>query len=128
MGQVGKRDQVLNYSEKIRRLDNHGGQLFVRQSGHLGGAVDGDNDFLSGLQLGHNWQTGNLLYGAEGDISFGDSEGTWLVQGLFAYTVGKREQNRFVFGYQFKEAEFRDGGLNTEFGYNGPMAGFNFRF
>lgn len=40
--------------------------------GHLGGAVDGDNDFLGGLQLGHNWQNGNLLYGAEGDISFGD--------------------------------------------------------
>jgi len=24
-----------------------------------------------------------------GDVSFGDSEGTWLVQGLFAYTVGR---------------------------------------
>ena len=31
--------------------------------GHLGGAIDGDNDFLGGLQLGHNWQNGNLLYG-----------------------------------------------------------------
>jgi outer membrane immunogenic protein len=40
--------------------------------GHVGGAADGDNDFLSGLQLGHNWQNGNLFYGAEGDISFGD--------------------------------------------------------
>jgi outer membrane immunogenic protein len=40
--------------------------------GHLGGAVDGDNDFLGGLHLGYNWQNGNLLYGAEGDISFGD--------------------------------------------------------
>jgi hypothetical protein len=63
-----------------------------------------------------------------GDVSFGDSEGTWLVQGLFAYTVGKRQRNRIVFGYQYKEAEFRDGDLITEFAYKGPMAGFNFRF
>ena len=63
-----------------------------------------------------------------GDLSFGDSEGTWLVQGLFAYTVGKRQQNRILFGYQYKEAEFQDGGLNSDFSYAGPMAGFNFRF
>lgn len=62
------------------------------------------------------------------DLSFGDSEGTWLVQGLFAYTVGKRQQNRILFGYQYKQAEFKDGGLNQEFTYSGPMAGFNFRF
>ncbi len=62
------------------------------------------------------------------DLSFGDSEGTWLVQGLFAYTVGKRQQNRILFGYQYKEAEFRDGGLDSEFSYAGPIAGFNFRF
>jgi hypothetical protein len=63
-----------------------------------------------------------------GDVSFGDSKGTWLVQGLFAYTVGKRQRNRIVFGYQYKEAEFREGDLITEFTYNGPIAGFNFRF
>ena len=26
---------------------------------------------------------------------------------LFAYTVGKREMNRIIFGYQIKEAEFK---------------------
>jgi hypothetical protein len=62
------------------------------------------------------------------DLSFGDSEGTALIQGLFAYTVGKRQQNRILFGYQYKEAEFQDGGLNQELAYGGPMAGFNFRF
>ena len=62
------------------------------------------------------------------DLSFGDSEGTALVQGLFAYTVGKRQQNRIVFGYQYKEAEFKDGGLEQDFSFSGPMAGFNFRF
>ena len=63
-----------------------------------------------------------------GDMSFGDSEGTWLVQGLFAYTVGKRQQNRILFGYQYKQAEYKNGELKTEFSYYGPMAGFNFRF
>lgn len=63
-----------------------------------------------------------------GDFSFGDSEGSWLAHGLFAYTVGKRQQNRILFGYQYKAAEFRDGGLNSDYVYSGPIAGFNFRF
>ena len=63
-----------------------------------------------------------------GDVSFGDSKGTWLVQGLIAYTVGKRQQNRILFGYQYKQAEYKDGDLTTDFTYYGPMAGFNFRF
>ena len=62
------------------------------------------------------------------DLSFGDSDGTALVQGLFAYTVGKKQQNRILFGYQYKQAEFEDDGLNQKFKYDGPMAGFNFRF
>jgi len=88
------------------------------------------NDFYDALvglryrfDLSERW---GLLTRA--DLSFGDSEGTWLVQGLFAYTVGKRQQNRILFGYQYKQAEFKDGGLNQEFTYSGPMAGFNFRF
>ncbi len=64
----------------------------------------------------------------QGDVSFGDSEGTWQLQGLFAYTVGKRQRNSILFGYRYKQAEFKDGGLTTEFTYNGPTAGFNFRF
>ena len=63
-----------------------------------------------------------------GDFSFGDSEGTFLVRANFAYTVGKRRQNRILFGYQYKEAEFKDGNLVTDFSYHGPLAGFNFLF
>ncbi len=47
---------------------------------------------------------------------------------VLGYTVGKRQLNRILFGYQYKEAEFKDGGLTTDFTYGGPMAGFNFRF
>ena len=63
-----------------------------------------------------------------GDLSFGESEGVWLVQGLVAYAVGQRRQNRILFGYQYKQAEFRSDGLESDFTYSGPMAGFNFRF
>ncbi len=62
------------------------------------------------------------------DTSFGDSEGTLLVQANLAWTVGKRQQNRILFGYQYKTADFRDDDLGTDFSYQGPMAGFNFRF
>ncbi len=63
-----------------------------------------------------------------GDVSFGDSEGTWQVQGLFAYTVGKRQRNHIMFGYRYKQAEFKDGNLTTDYTFSGPLAGFNFRF
>lgn len=62
------------------------------------------------------------------DTSFGDSEGTLLVQANLAWTVGERQQNRILFGYQYKTADFRDDDLGTDFSYQGPMAGFNFRF
>jgi len=62
------------------------------------------------------------------DTSFGDSEGTVLLQANLAWTVGKRQQNRILFGYQYKSAEFRDADLRLDFDYQGPMAGFNFRF
>jgi hypothetical protein len=75
------------------------------------------------LDLGERWQ---LL--THGDYSFGQSEGTWLVRATFARTVGKREMNRILFGYQYKEAEFESGDLTSDFSYHGPLAAFNFRF
>ncbi len=63
-----------------------------------------------------------------GDVSFGESEGTWQIQGLFAYTVGKKQRNNILFGYRYKQAEFKDGDLTTDYTYSGPIAGFNFRF
>ena len=63
-----------------------------------------------------------------GDISFGDSEGSWQLQALAAYTVGKRRMNRIVFGYRYRDAEFEDGDLTSEYSFYGFLAGFNFRF
>ena len=62
------------------------------------------------------------------DYSFGDSEGTYMLQAIFSYIVGQRRQNRIIFGYQYKQAEFEDGDLTLDFSYRGPMAGFSFRF
>ena len=86
--------------------------------GHLGGAVDGDNDFLGGLQLGHNWQNGNLLYGAEGDISFGDDTvGTirgrlgfaaqsWLMYGTVGVAIDDNDEGVVAGGgLEYKIAE-----------------------
>ena len=120
------------------RLNLYGGVRYTGFDDRYEFSLDGDSpvtrrssedyyDALLGLRyrfdLSERW---GLLTRA--DLSFGDSEGTWLVQGLFAYTVGKRQQNRILFGYQHKQAEFKDDGLNSEFTYSGPMAGFNFRF
>jgi len=84
-------------------------------------------DVLLGIRyrfvLGGRW---DLLTRA--DVSFGQSEGTWLVQAVFGRTIGKREANRLLLGYQYKVAEFKSGDLTSDFSYHGPIAGFNFRF
>jgi outer membrane immunogenic protein len=43
---------------------------------HLGSVDAGrDDTFIGGLQLGHNWQSGKLIYGVEGDISISGDDG-----------------------------------------------------
>lgn len=84
-------------------------------------------DALLGLRYTYALSPRWALLG-RGDVSFGDSEGTFLLRGMLAYTVGKRQQNRILFGYQYKEADFEDGELKTEYGFSGVLAGFNFRF
>jgi len=88
---------------------------------------DDYTDALLGLRLiwpvGERW---NLVTHA--DVSFGDSEGTWLARVMLSRAVGKREMNRFLIGYQYKEADFKSGDLRTDFTYHGPVAGFSFRF
>lgn len=64
----------------------------------------------------------------EGNVSFGDSEGTFLARAFLAVALGSRDRYEVLFGYQYKEAEFVSGDLKTEFVYDGPGAGFSFRF
>jgi len=102
----------------------------VLESGTLLGSSRSDTDYYD-LLLGLRYRfdlSDRWSLGTRGDFSFGDSEGSALLRAHFAYTVGKRRQNRILFGYQYKQADFEDGGLETEFRYYGPTAGFNFRF
>ena len=105
-----------------------------RYSFYAGGETIGTrrdkNDYYDALigvryrfDLSERW---SLLTRA--DYSFGDSEGIYLLNANFSVTVGKRRQNRILFGYQYKHAEFKDGDLRSDFSYYGPMAGFNFRW
>ncbi len=86
--------------------------------GHLGGAVDGDEDFLGGAQLGYNWQEGNLVYGVEGDISFGDdtvgtirgrlglASPSWLLFGTVGLAIDDNDEGVVAGGgLEFKVAD-----------------------
>ncbi len=50
-----------------------------------------DSGWLGGIQLGYNWQSGQLVYGLEGDLQLGGIEGTTTfptsIFGLFAPSV-----------------------------------------
>jgi outer membrane immunogenic protein len=58
---------------------------------HIGNADAGwDDGLIGGVQLGRNWQSGKVVYGLEGDISFSDVEGVdWLatVRGRIGYLI-----------------------------------------
>ena len=101
-----------------------------RAGGETIGTRRNKNDYYDALigvryrfDLSERW---SLLTRA--DYSFGDSEGIYVVNANFSVTVGKRRQNRILFGYQYKQAKFKDGDLRSDFTYYGPMAGFNFRW
>jgi hypothetical protein len=110
-------------------LDDHY-TFTTTANGILLGEQRSSNDYYDALlgaryrfDLSDRWQ---LL--THGDYSFGDSEGVLILRANFAYTVGKKQRNRILFGYQYKDSEFKDGDLTTAFTYHGPMAGFDFRF
>jgi hypothetical protein len=85
------------------------------------------NDALLGVRYRFDFTERWKLW-TRGDYSFGDTDGTLLLQANFAYTVGRKQQNQFIFGYQYKESELTDGDLTTETEFSGPTIAFNFRF
>ena len=58
---------------------------------HLGSAEAGrDDGLIGGVQIGKNWQTGQMVYGVEADISFsGADDIDWLgtVRGRLGYLL-----------------------------------------
>ncbi len=94
------------------------------------GVLRNDRDFLDVLvgvrqrfTLGERW----ALF-TRADYSDGDSDGIWQVQAVVRYAMGSKQQHGLMFGYRYKEAEFKHGKLEEENEYYGPLLGFNFRF
>ena len=73
----------------------------------------------------------SVAYGEEAD-GFGWSITPYLWATETSVDLTFRDANigagELSFGYQVKTAEFRDDDLRLDFDYQGPMAGFNFRF
>lgn len=94
------------------------------------GSLRADRDFtdlLLGVRYSYAFSK-HWTLASRGDISFGDSEGTFQIETLFRYAVGKKRNHGIMFGYRYKEAEFDEDGLNEDYQYKGLLAGFNFRF
>jgi outer membrane immunogenic protein len=86
---------------------------------HLGNADAGwDDGFIGGVQIGKNWQTGKIIYGLEGDISFSGVEGVdWFgtVRGRLGYLLSPSILAYGTAGLGF--IDFEDDGAETEFVY-----------
>jgi hypothetical protein len=63
-----------------------------------------------------------------GDVSTGDTEHTWTVEGLFGYQFGKDKDKKFLFGYRHREVEVEVDGLTQEIEMSGPIFAINFNF
>jgi len=70
----------------------------------------------------------HLSLSTRADYGFGDSDGIFLAQAVFQYAIGKSRQHKLCLGYRYKEAEWKQGGLDEEYKYKGPVLGFNMRF
>jgi outer membrane immunogenic protein len=66
---------------------------------HVGSADSWhDEGLVGGVQLGRNWQSGNIVYGIEGDVSFsGNDDIDWMatVRGRVGYLISP---NILVYG------------------------------
>ena len=114
--------RVTDLDDEFTATDATNGQRLDR--------VQSDRDFtdvLLGarhrLDLYDNWS----LF-LRGDYAFGDSDGIYVLEGMFRYAVGRNRQHGLMFGYRYKEAEFEDNNVEEEIQYKGLGVAFNFRF
>jgi outer membrane immunogenic protein len=84
------------------------------------GAADAFNDdgLVGGVQIGHNWQTGRIVYGIEADISFTDFDFIdWMgtVRGRLGYLISP---SILIYGTGgLGVVDFDGGGSESEFVY-----------
>ena len=62
------------------------------------------------------------------DASAGDTEGTWTLESIAGYRVGKKGNKKLLFGYRHREIEIEEGDLEQEIEMSGPLAAFSFDF
>lgn len=94
------------------------------------GVIKFDRDFTDALlgaryrfDLGDNWSLHSRV-----DYGFADSEGVFQAQAVVRWAVGRQRRHGVMFGYRYKEAEFKSGAIEENYDYKGPVVGFNFRF
>ena len=88
-------------------------------------------DFLVGArytgEINRNW-----FYRLRGDVSAGDTDGTWSLSGLAGYRFGKELNMSAIFGYRHLEIDLEDDqGLITvsqDLTMSGPFVAFNYAF
>ena len=122
-------DGGLSLLAGVRYTDMENTYRFLRDGQQIA-VVKNNRDFtdlLLGLRymtpLANRW---SLL--TRGDYSFGDSEGTFQLQALVRWGFGGRMQHGVLFGYRYKEAEFKSGEVKEDYQYKGPVVGLNFTF
>ena len=92
---------------------------------HLGNAdTGGDDGLVGGVQIGKNWQSGQIIYGLEGDISFSGADGIdWMgtVRGRLGYLLSPSILAYGTAGIGL--IDFESGGTETEFVYGVGVEG-----
>ena len=81
-------------------------------------------DFLAGVR--YTWQfEGNWGLTLSGDVSGGDTEGSWSAAAIGHYRTGN---GLWLFGYRYLEVELGNGSLETTITMSGPHVGYGFTF
>ena len=92
---------------------------------HVGNAeTHWDDGWVGGVQLGRNWQSGKVVYGLEGDISFSGADSVdWFatVRGRLGYLI---HPSMLVYGTAgLGLVDFANHGTETEFVYGVGIEG-----
>jgi hypothetical protein len=76
------------------------------------------------LPLGERW-----YWNFKGDLSFGNTDGTWTVQTGAGWLFGSARRHAIFLGYRHRDLQFEKAGVfDVEKTLSGPMLGVNFGF
>ena len=125
-------------AERMTGIELYGGLRYIANDFHL--VVDPDPPALPTFSTGENKSYTDLLVGAryiaplsdrwrltfQGDLSGGDTEGTWSLGAYAAYVMG---QHRFIAGYKHLEMDLESGqGNSLTVTMSGPVLAYGYAF